>query len=365
MACVKDKQVIVKIENLSSLNRVDEIIEVDWKDILIPDTMASIIVTNNQNVEVPSQILYEGKSTPQKLIFMATIPSNSVNLYFIKEGKSTDFPIRTFGRTIPERKDDFAWENDRIAFRVYGPALANENPSNGIDLWLKRTNEMIVDKFYREELENGKSYHIDHGQGLDCYKVGNTLGAGGIAPFVDDEIKVGSHYKTAKILDTGILRTSFELNYYSIIPPDKKVLFEKKIISLDAGSHLNKAIVSFSGDFDLRELAAGIYLHSEPGDVTTNLKKGIITYCENAVSDAGIPSGRNYVALIFKEPVKNIFQDKEHVAAVIDYCKDQPIEYYFGGGWSHWGFDSDSDWRKYVDEFSNRLSNPLKVHVLQ
>lgn len=32
-----------------------------------------------------------------------------------------------FCRQVPERMDDFAWENDRGAFRMYGPALW-ENP---------------------------------------------------------------------------------------------------------------------------------------------------------------------------------------------------------------------------------------------
>ena len=33
------------------------------------------------------------------------------------------------GRFVPERRDDFAWENDRIAFRVYGPACSPVSPS--------------------------------------------------------------------------------------------------------------------------------------------------------------------------------------------------------------------------------------------
>ena len=41
---------------------------------------------------------------------------------------------RVFGRFVPERKDDFAWENEYAAFRMYGPALAPENPSNGVDM---------------------------------------------------------------------------------------------------------------------------------------------------------------------------------------------------------------------------------------
>ena len=34
---------------------------------------------------------------------------------------------------VPERKDDFAWENDKIAFRAYGKALRK---TKGQCLWL-------------------------------------------------------------------------------------------------------------------------------------------------------------------------------------------------------------------------------------
>src|SRR5471030_2052234 len=34
------------------------------------------------------------------------------------------FASKTFARYVPERYDDFAWENDKLAHRTYGPALA-------------------------------------------------------------------------------------------------------------------------------------------------------------------------------------------------------------------------------------------------
>ena len=60
---------------------------------------------------------------------------------------------KVYGRFVPERKDDFAWENEYAAFRMYGPALRPENPSNGVDLWLKASPELVVDRFYYREHE--------------------------------------------------------------------------------------------------------------------------------------------------------------------------------------------------------------------
>ena len=41
---------------------------------------------------------------------------------------------------MPERLDDFAWENDLVAFRAYGSAIRRTKgpEDSGIDCWLKR-----------------------------------------------------------------------------------------------------------------------------------------------------------------------------------------------------------------------------------
>lgn len=45
------------------------------------------------------------------------------------------------------------------------------------------------------------SYHVDHGNGLDCYKVGPTLGGGTAALMPDGEIVYPYCYATQDILD--------------------------------------------------------------------------------------------------------------------------------------------------------------------
>ena len=362
MACTNKPKVIVEIENISATDRVGEIIEVSWESL---DTLhtTSFIVKNEKGEEVPSQIIYNGDENPQTLIFPASVVANSKENYTIVAGIPAEFPVRTFGRQIPERKDDFAWENDRIAFRMYGPALANENPSNGIDIWLKKTENLIVDKFYKEELENGKSYHVDHGEGLDCYKVGHTLGAGGIAPFADGKIWVGDHYTTARVLDSGTLRTTFELTYDSVKVNDK-MLTQKIIISLDAGSQLNKALVSYTGESDSLQVAAGFTLHSGLNEIkAADRNKGFLVYAEDAVSDAGVPAGRTYIGVVMASDMQQTFLDEEHMAGVALYAPGSPLECYFGGGWSQWGFDSDADWFRYIERFAENLKTPLKVNV--
>jgi hypothetical protein len=54
---------------------------------------------------------------------------------------------RAFARFVPERKDDFAWENDLVAFRTSGPALRPGPENSGIDCWFERVPDPIVDKW--------------------------------------------------------------------------------------------------------------------------------------------------------------------------------------------------------------------------
>ena len=96
----------------------------------------------------------------------------------------------------------------------------------GYDIWTKyNTTEPVVEARYEGELnsdmkakiaELGKtdpkaaqelyrsvSYHVDHGNGLDCYKVGPTLGGGTTALMAGDTIVYPYCYATQEILDNG------------------------------------------------------------------------------------------------------------------------------------------------------------------
>jgi len=77
---------------------------------------------------------------------------------------------------VRERRDDFAWENDRVAHRMYGAALETwvQEPltSSGVDVWVKRTPRLVINDWYLVD-----DYHRDTGEGADLYSVGRTRGA--------------------------------------------------------------------------------------------------------------------------------------------------------------------------------------------
>jgi hypothetical protein len=117
-----------------------------------------------------------------------------------------------FARFVPERNDDFAWENDKIAFRAYGPFYRGKAVNSGIDAWLKRVDYPIIDKWYKENQE-GKSYHEDHGEGLDNYHVGSSAGVGGSGLWLDGKREHLDTFTKYEILDASPERYQFKLSY--------------------------------------------------------------------------------------------------------------------------------------------------------
>jgi len=179
-----------------------------------------------------------GTSKIQNVLIQVNIGAKDKLSLVVEKAKSPSYTAKTFARYIPERFDDFAWENDVVAFRLYGKALeGRKDDAQGMDYWAKRTADLIINKWYKED-----DYHKDHGQGLDYYSVGQTLGAGDIALYFQDKIYYTKHYRQYRILDNGPLRTTFELKFEQEDIASNTVALTKTI-SLDAGQQFNKITV--------------------------------------------------------------------------------------------------------------------------
>lgn len=270
---------------------------------------------------------------------------------------------KVYGRYVPERKDDFAWENEYAAFRMYGPALRPENPSNGVDLWLKKSPELIVDSFYYREHVLGLPYHINYGKGLDCYKVGHTCGAGGLVVMTEEDtverIYVGGAYDRWEIVEQRPEKLVFRLEYDSLMVAGH-LLQESITITTEAGKMLNRADVVLNGNYD-GELwvGGGIYLHDSIDNVYTCDHCGIVAYAEDALSDktaaqmnyeynGSTSQGRSYIAVVI--PGGAMTDTIEgNLVALRPYLPGDTLTYYFGACWSEWAngeetFPTDQDW---------------------
>ena len=394
-ACNDSRTVTVTVTNPLAMERSNEMVEVSMETVTdrlgLADT-AQIVVLNADGQQVPYQITYDGK-----VIFPAAIAAGGTATYTIQTGTPEAFDVKACGRCYPERMDDMAWENDLVAFRAYGPALqAKGERGFGYDLFTKyNTTEPMLEAMYAKELDKKtlakiaelkktdpkaaaelsrkRSYHIDHGYGMDCYAVGPTLGAGVAALMVNDTIIYPWCYKNQEILDNGPLRFTVKLEFTPLTVKGDSTVVETRLITLDAGSHLNKTVVSYSNLKETLPIVAGIVLHEPDGAVVADAANGYITYVDPTT---GPDNGKIFMGAAVPAVVKDaktvLFSEKEkkernnadgHVLAVSDYEPGSEYVYYWGFAWDKADIKTADAWNRYMADFAQKVRNPLTVKV--
>ncbi|MDH6534017.1 DUF4861 domain-containing protein [Parabacteroides sp. 52] len=392
-ACTESKNVEITVNNPLEMNRENEVVE------LSPDALSSIqakygdqfLITDAKGTEIAYQLTYDNK-----LIFPVSVGAKSSTVYTVVSGTPKAYSTISCGKFYPERVDDIAWENDRVAFRTYGPALqATGERAFGYDIWTKSVSHPVVEARYHKELNpetrakiaelrktdpkaarelaNSVSYHFDHGDGLDYYSVGPTLGGGTSALMTDDSIVYPYCYKTYEILDNGPLRFTVKLVYNPLTVKENDNVIETRLLSLDAGTQLNKVVLNYENLTETTPIATGIVIH-EPSDVyQADATKGYIAYAdpihpENGQIYAGavvpqIQTLKEAKAVYFSEEEKKDRKANGHVLAISDYTPGNAYTYYFGGGWSKWGFATPEDWFVYMQTAAEKINNPLTVTI--
>lgn len=394
-ACNDSRTVTVTVTNPLAMERSNEMVEVSMETVTdrlgLADT-AQIVVLNADGQQVPYQITYDGK-----VIFPVAIAAGGTATYTIQTGTPEAFDVKACGRCYPERMDDMAWENDLVAFRAYGPALqAKGERGFGYDLFTKyNTTEPMLEAMYAKELNKEtlakiaelkktdpkaaaelsreRSYHIDHGYGMDCYAVGPTLGAGVAALMVNDTIIYPWCYKNQEILDNGPLRFTVKLEFTPLTVKGDSTVVETRLITLDAGSHLNKTAVSYSNLKETLPIVAGIVLHEPDGAVVADAANGYITYVDPTT---GPDNGKIFMGAAVPAVVKDaktvLFSEKEkkernnadgHVLAVSDYEPGSEYVYYWGFAWDKADIKTADAWNRYMADFAQKVRNPLTVKV--
>ncbi len=378
---VKNDIVEVNATNTLDISRASETIEIDCQEIsslLEKYNTDQIIVTdgNTNEILLTQFIDLDGDDNPDKLIFQSDFePNESKHFHIDGTLEKVDRPeseIRTFARFVPERIDDFAWENDKVAFRTYGPRAQEITESgepggtlsSGIDCWLKRVDYPIINKWYKQDLEEGLSYHEDHGEGLDNYHVGASRGTGGIGIWINDMLETSKNFQSWKIITNGPIRTVFELDYGTWVAGDLKV-DEVKRISIDLGSNLYKNTLLIGNPDDLPNITLGVTLHEKTGEVKMEKEEGWFRYWEPYFDS-------EFSAAIVVDPAQ-ILEAIDHRVAEPDLsnllvvCKPaKELTYYAGFAWGKSNqFSLPDGFDQYLSEFSMRIATPLKVEISQ
>lgn len=312
-----------------------------------------------------------------ELIFQYSFAAGEQSATFTIEKTESVAPVfatKAFGRYIQERLDDFAWENDRIAHRTYGPALAAPDDAkvgkevlvtSGIDVWCKRVSYPIVDRWYNKGHDH---YHVDQGEGMDMYQVGGSRGCGGTGVWNGSALAVSRNYQSWKILANGPVRVVFELTYAPWEAHGVKVA-ETKRFTLDAGHQLNRIETTFTVvEGDARELTIAVGLNKNPADrgqepviaLTPQAGQGSFTQWIKQKSNGELGTA----VIIPGGALQGFAEDDRNHLLLAKVTPGQPLRYYAGAGWSRAGeFTSEESWNRYIADLAARINAPLTVRV--
>lgn len=255
---------------------------------------------------------------------------------------------RVMARAVPERADDFVFENDLIAGRFYGEALEGNPTSPGVDIWVKLPGALVADEWYSHAVnEDPDYYHHDHG-GKDCYKVAVSLGGGASAPFIDGKICYpATNYRSYEILSSTPDKVVFVLRYPEWEAAEGIRVSLEKEVSLSEGSYFAEVTDSwnFSGT-DSLTVAAGIKLHSAQGTVQETLNENGRVAIWEAASDQSIEpeDGMLGVAVLMDGACSFFCEELDHALCVKTIVPGEAVSYSFGSCWSKGNIKTSSDW---------------------
>ena len=411
------QQATVVVNNPTDAQR-QELVEVNISDVkaklagIAPKKGEAYIVKNKRGQQIGSQITHDGK-----LLIDASIRPHGSATYYISIGKPYPQKVWTTGALYKMRKDDIAWENDRCAYRVYGPALQRTGErSFGTDIWAKNTPDTVVYERYvmdkqgnvdgdkvdekvkseerkmknlsgaaleaqkakikalkaeSYEIDVTTSFHLDHGNGLDPYRVGATLGLGAPSLMIGNQQFLPYCYKTYKILDNGPLRFTVELTYNPSTIGDMKNVVEHRIISLDKGSNFNKMTVWYEGLTHPTDFATGFPIHEEDTETKT-FAKDYVSYAD-PTDNIEVNNSQVFVGVLFPNGIDNTYYqlfDKKHDGATGHALglkrglkNAEKYSYYFGAAWSKYDVRSYTEWQIRIKEFLEALKTPLQVKL--
>ena len=426
------QQAIIVVSNPTSTPRT-ELISLSMSEVKAklgnanPKKGEAYIVKNKRGQQIGSQITHDGL-----LLIDANVRPHGSATYFVSIGKPYKQKVYATGALYKIRKDDIAWENDRCAYRVYGPALQKTGErSFGTDIWVKNTPDTVVYERYIKDMngnikgdkidakvralqkqeknmesqaknEKNKtkaakleaqqktiqahrkslqaesretdiltSFHLDHGNGLDPYRVGATLGLGAPSLMVGKNQVLPYCYKTYKILDNGPLRFTVELTYNPSTVGDMKNVVEHRIISLDKGSNFNKMTVWYDGLTQATDFATGFPIHEEDTETKT-FAKDYVSYAD-PTDNIEVNNSQVYVGVLFPEGIDHTYYqlfNKKHDGATGHALglkrglkNGEKYSYYFGAAWSKYDVRSYAEWQIRIKDYLDAQKMPLKIEI--
>ena len=361
----------VRVQNTLTIARPDETIGIRWADVRshIPSAApGSVRVRSSAGDEIVSQVVdNDGDGTVDELIFQGSFTAGEAKRFIVESGAPGFAQPKLRAYAVHEDpRDDVAWESDRIAFRIYGQGLwkVDSLNSSGVDIWVKRVRDPIVDKWYAKGHDE---YHHDNGEGADFFDVGESLGAGGTGIWRGDKLYRALNFKGWRVIAPGPVRAIFELQYQPWDAGSGQRVTETKRIALDAGQNLNHVTSIFRSESPVNDLPWVTGLVKRPSVVGSESKArpwAWLSVWGPVVPKDGGHGDLGTAVIIPRDAVSEWRENDDHYFLVSHTKPGEPVNYWVGAGWTDSGDYRDvRDWWNYLDQFSQRLSMPIKTFL--
>jgi hypothetical protein len=300
--------------------------------------------------------------TFDEVVFQADLGAKATRTFSLSVGARQVFTrdqFKAYGRFVRERRDDYAWENDRTAHRIYGKALETwaQEPlaSSAVDVWFKRTRRLVVNEWYMVD-----DYHRDNGEGADMYSAGRSRGCGGNGVWAGGKLHPSTNFVESRTLANGPIRVMFELTYPAWDAAGARIT-EVKRITLDAGQNLNRFESRYTGvPAAPGAQAVGIKKHADAA-VAQDKARGVLRTWEPVKAD-----GSHFGCGVLADPaqVQSFAELDGNVLMVTAVPSSGVATYYAGAGWNKSGdFPTMAAWDAYLDQAARRLASPATVAI--
>ncbi len=247
------------------------------------------------------------------------------------------------------------WESELVGYRLY------LDDRNRTDIFGKKKNDLVLDQIGKNDLvSDGKeSYQSLMDWGMDIFKVGNSLGIGAAASYLNDSVYTISEYEevTVKIL-SGNLQSGVITNHLNWKLADNT--YNPEIFySIKAGSRLTAVTVKL--DKAIENICTGLAKHKGTEFLKSQNQSGwnyIAVWGKQTlvIDNLGI-------ALFYKQE-DLISLDEDNLShLVILKPENNSSSYYFAAAWEQepGGLKNKNEFIKYLNEELIKLNHPIEI----
>jgi hypothetical protein len=397
-SCKSNHAIYLTLENDLEISRVDEPIiisrgELEKRTDQISQGLLPVLIDKDGN-HIPSQLDdMSGDGNWDEMFLLISIPAKSnselrvnfvlpenypvyetrTNVRFAIVESDGSYVPQTLGTRLgPDDKPAIemfhhegpAWENDRVGFRNYF------NHRNSMDIFGKTTTEMILDRAGIDE-----DYHYMQDWGMDILMVGNSLGAGGLALGIGEEIHrvAPGAPGTYELVSQGPLRSIIRLGFNNWMIGNHEYSLTHDI-ALWGGALFYESTVSLSGVQGDETLITGIatisldeILPMEIGSthgITTVATHGLQAYKEGEyLGMAVMVVDGNYLGYGHMDADGD---DIQHSLLVkMKASESSPVRFRFYSAWEHTDgkFESREYFKQFIETDVRALDSPIRVSV--